>query len=269
MKELWRNFGLSIVLTVLFLGCLTGQIFTGWYDHNNEQRDHHRPTDSLGKYLTTGDFWEATAENWESEFLQMGMYVILAAFLYQKGSSESKDPDNLPDPVDEDPALSKDNPNAPWPVRKGGWVMHLYGYSLSIAFLLLFAGSFLVHAIGGMKAHNQEQLQHGQAAMTLGQYMKSSRFWFESLQNWQSEFLAILSMVVLSIFLRQRCSPESKPVAAPHWEMPEDKPTKEYGEEELATRPFGGLASVRLETTEAEPAEAHLGQSEDVVLFHA
>jgi hypothetical protein len=246
MRKIWRHFGLSIVLAVLFLGCLIGQIFTGWHDHNNEQQEHGQPTVTLGKYLTTGHFWEATAENWESEFLQMGMYVILSAFLFQKGSSESKDPDNLPDPVDEDPALSRDNPKAPWPVRKGGWVMHLYAYSLSLAFLLLFAISFIVHAIGGMKEYNQNQQEHGEAALTLGAYMKTSRFWFESMQNWQSEFLAILAMVVLSIFLRQRCSPESKPVAAPHWEMPEDKPTKEYGEEELATRPFEGGESVQV-----------------------
>ncbi|HEX9962887.1 MAG TPA: DUF6766 family protein, partial [Pyrinomonadaceae bacterium] len=119
--------------------------------------------------------------------------------------------------VDRDPRESKDKKDAPFPVRKGGLILKLYEYSLSLAFLILFIICFFLHAAGGSREYNQEQLEHGsrEAVSTL-QYMATSRFWFESLQNWQSEFLAVGMMVVLSIWLRQRGSPESKPVDAPH-----------------------------------------------------
>jgi hypothetical protein len=168
---------------------------------------------ALGEYLRSSHFWEATSENWESEFLQMGAYVLLTVFLFQKGSSESKDPDK-PCPQDKDPRDERDKPDAPWPVKRGGWVLILYEHSLLLAFLLLFIVSIAIHAAGGMRLYNEEQLGLGRQALSLGQYLTTPQFWFESLQNWQSEFLAIASMVLLSIFLRQRGSPESKPVAA-------------------------------------------------------
>jgi hypothetical protein len=142
---------------------------------------------------------------------------VLTVYLFQKGSSESKDPDEE-EAVDRDPRLSKDKPDAPWPVRRGGLVLKLYENSLALAFLLLFLGSFLLHAVGGAREYNQDQLEHGQGGQALSafEYMGTSQFWFESLQNWQSEFLAIWAMVVFSIWLRQRGSPESKPVDAPH-----------------------------------------------------
>jgi hypothetical protein len=167
------------------------------------------------QYLQTGAFGEAVFENWESEFLQMGLYVILTVFLFQRGSSESKDPDKKEE-VDNEPSHSQQNQNAPLPVRKGGILLRLYNYSLSIAFMGLFFISFAGHAIFGLRAYNDEALEHGQRATTLFGYVSSSQFWFESFQNWQSEFLAILCIVVLSIWLRQKGSPESKPVAAPH-----------------------------------------------------
>ena len=153
-------------------------------------------------------------ENWESEFLQMFFFIILTVFLYQKGSAESKDPDEK-EAVEREPRKSRHKKDTPWPVRKGGLVLTVYEHSLSIAFFLLFAFSFFLHAVGGAGEYNAEMKEHGKAEQvsTIG-YMGTSRFWFESLQNWQSEFLAIGSMVVLSIFLRQRGSPESKPVAA-------------------------------------------------------
>jgi hypothetical protein len=155
-------------------------------------------------------------ENWESEFFQMGWYVLLTVFLFQKGSSESKKPDEK-EPVDRDPRQSKNKKDAPWPVRKGGFVLKLYENSLSLAFLLLFLLSFFLHALGGARVYNEEQAQHGgELVSSTWQYMGTSRFWFESFQNWQSEFLAIFAMVVLSIWLRQKGSPESKPVDAPH-----------------------------------------------------
>lgn len=145
----------------------------------------------------------------------MGVYVILTAFLFQKGSSESKKPDEL-EAVDRDPRDSKNKKAAPWPVRRGGFVLKLYENSLSLAFLVLFLIAFFLHAVGGKGEYNEEQLVHGQETVTLPGYMTTSRFWFESFQNWQSEFLAIGCMVVFSIYLRQRGSPESKPVDSPH-----------------------------------------------------
>jgi hypothetical protein len=225
MRHFFRNHGLSIVLLVIFVGTMLGQTFTGLRDHNNTQREHHQPEAGLAEYLKTGHFWEATAENWESEFLQMSFFVLLTAWLYQKGSAESKDPDG-DEAVDNDPRLSAHDPKAPGPVRKGGATLWLYSHSLSITFLLLFLASFIMHAVGGAREYSEDQQAHGEQAVTVMQYMGTSRFWFESMQNWQSEFLSLLAMVVLTIFLREKGSPESKPVAAPHWESGEGEPKR-------------------------------------------
>ena len=221
MQKIFRENGLSIVMTVLFLLFLVGQAVSGMYEYNDEQQQHGQPTVAFGSYLGTSHFMEATMENWESEFLQMFAFVVLTACLYQKGSAESKDPDKE-EPVDRDPRKSRDKKNAPWPVRKGGLVLTIYEFSLSLAFLLLFVMSFTLHAASGAREYNESQREHGQyEELTTIDYMGTSRFWFESLQNWQSEFLAVGAMVVLSIFLRQRGSPESKPVDSPHSETGE------------------------------------------------
>ena len=218
MKRFWHNNGLSIVmLGMFFVAFLLGQTYSGWLEENEDRALHGRPRHTLSEYLTSAHFAEATMENWESEFLQMGVFVLFTVFLYQKGSAESKDPDKREE-VDRDPRNVRDKSDAPWPVRRGGWVLKLYEYSLSLAFFLLFLISFLLHAASGRLQYNEEQVLHGAPAVSLGGYMSSSRFWFESFQNWQSEFLAIGCMVVFSIYLRQRGSPESKPVDAPHSE---------------------------------------------------
>jgi hypothetical protein len=212
-----RENGLSIVLFGLFAVFLVGQSLTGWRSYNAEQREHHEPAVGLGTYLTTGHFVEATFENWESEFLQMGMYVVLTAFLFQRGSSESKPIDERA-PQDEDPREATDRPDAPWPVRRGGWVLTAYEHSLSGLFFLLFFAAIVGHAIGGAKAYSDEELAHGGQPVSTLQYLGTSQFWFESFQNWQSEFLAVAVIVFASVYLRQRGSPESKPVAEPHHE---------------------------------------------------
>jgi hypothetical protein len=220
MKRLFHNNGLSIVLGVLFVLCLFAQSVAGLKHYNEEQVEHRQPIVTYGEYLMGSHFLAATMENWESEFLQMFAFVVLTVFLYQKGSAESKDP-NKEAEVDKDPRRSKKK-NAPWPVKKGGWILMLYEHSLSLTFLLLFLGSLVLHAVGGAGDFNEEQREHGRTEIisTWG-YMGTSRFWFESFQNWQSEFLAVGSMVVFSIFLRERGSKESKPVATPHAEMEE------------------------------------------------
>jgi hypothetical protein len=211
---LGRN-GLSVALAALFLLFMVGQTYFGWHEYNADQRSHSEPEATLPQYLTSGHFLEATAENWESEFLQMFAYVLLTVRLFQKGSSESKDPEKS-EAVDRDPRLSSRKKDVPGPVKRGGFVLKLYENSLSLAFLALFLVSIAMHAVGGASAYNAEQLEHGERPVSIWEYSWTSRFWFESFQNWQSEFLALLAMVVLSIWLRQRGSPESKPVDARH-----------------------------------------------------
>ncbi|HEY8938934.1 MAG TPA: DUF6766 family protein, partial [Cellvibrio sp.] len=148
-------------------------------------------------------------ENWESEFLQMALYVMMTIFLYQQGSSESKKLEGK-EAVDREPVA---HPGAPWPVRRGGLVLVIYKNSLSLAFILLFLISFFLHAFGTMQQLNEEG-----ASLNLITVFAEDRFWFESFQNWQSEFLSVASIVFLSIYLRQKGSPESKPVDAPNSE---------------------------------------------------
>ena len=218
MKSFWRDNGLSLVLISVFLVLWVGQALVGRLDYNGDREERGAAPVGFGQYLRSAHFLEATAENWESEFLQMGAYVFLTAFLFQRGSAESKDPDDekVSQPGEELAPPHK-KVVAPWPVRRGGWVLKLYEYSLGIAFLLLFLASITLHALGGSRLYSEEQVAHGKAAVGLWGYLGTAHFWFESLQNWQSEFLAIASMVILSIFLRQRGSSQSKPVAAPHW----------------------------------------------------
>lgn len=216
MKKALRYNGLSIVMFGLFAVFLVGMSAAGVRQYNQEQTDHGQQAISYVKYLQTGAFVEATFENWESEFLQMGGFVLLTVWLRQKGSPESKKFEGH-EPVDEDPR-DDDRDDAPWAARMGGVPTWLYERSLSIALFGLFFLSFALHAAGGAKEYSADQLAHGgQAVGTLG-YLATSQFWFESFQNWQSEFLSVGVLVVLSVYLRQRGSPESKPVAAAHAE---------------------------------------------------
>lgn len=216
MKRTLRENGLSLVLFSLFLiTWILGQALAGHSESNADRAVRGLGPETLGEYLTSAHFLEATSENWESEFLQMGVYVALTVFLFQKGSSESKSLEGH-EAVDQDPRTAVVRRNSPWPVKRGGWLLTVYEYSLTLAFLILFLICFSIHAVSGCANYNEERAATGLPAMSWTEYLQSSRFWFESLQNWQSEFLAIFSMVVLSIFLRQRGSPESKPVHVPH-----------------------------------------------------
>jgi len=207
---MWKRNGLSIVLLLLLLCFLGGQVWTGFLAHNQELAEAHRAPLDLWNYLHSGHFVSATFENWESEFLQMGMYVLLTVSLRQKGSAESR-------PLDEAQEEERVEPGStPWAVRKGGLWKTLYGHSLAIAFGVLFLLSFLLHLAGSWRAEVDEQLAKGLPAPTWWEHLGSSSFWFESFQNWQSEFLAVLALVILTIFLRQKDSPQSKPLAAPH-----------------------------------------------------
>jgi hypothetical protein len=215
MKEKLRSHGLSLALFGFFIVFELGLSGVGQRQYNQQQLQHGEPTVGYLEYLASADFLEATMENWESEFLQMFAYVLLTAFLFQKGSAESKNPDQ-PEAVDRDPQQSRNKKDAPWPVRRGGVVLKIYENSLALALFLLFLISFVLHAIGGASEYSEQQIVHGAQPVTVLQYTATAQFWFESLQNWQSEFFSIAILVVLSIFLRQKGSPESKPVDSPH-----------------------------------------------------
>lgn len=211
----YRN-SLSIVLIALMILSLIGQFFTGWKTENKELIENGQLALKLGEYIQSGHFIQATFENWESEFLQMMLYVLLTISLRQKGSSESKSLEEKED-VDKEP---KAHPKAPWPVKKGGIWLKIYRHSLSLAFAFLFLASFILHFYGSLKDFNKEQAMKREPMATAMQYISESRFWFESFQNWQSEFLAVASIVILSIWLREKGSPESKPVDMAHDETP-------------------------------------------------
>lgn len=189
---------------------MIGQFYTGWNEYMQERIEKGLSVHSLSEYFHSGHFIQATFENWESEFLQMGLYVYMTVFLFQKGSAESKSLDK-PEAVDRQVSP---HANAPWPVKKGGLYLSVYQNSLSLIFMILFVISFLLHAYGTMSDINESE--HTQ--LTYIQVFAENRFWFESFQNWQSEFLSVAAIVFFSIYLRQKGSPESKPVDAPHSE---------------------------------------------------
>lgn len=211
MKKFLYNNGLSIVFFLLFAITLVGQVFFGIQEHNKELVEQGGTAVSMAGYLQSGHFFQSTFENWESKFFQMGILVWFTIFLRQKGSSESKSCDE-PEEVDREPSPMRKG--APWAVKKGGIWLSIYKNSLTIALFLLFIISFILHIYGSMKDENLKNSLEGKPLVSYGEYLSSSRLWFESLQNWQSEFLSVFTIVVLSIFLRQKGSPQSKPVDA-------------------------------------------------------
>jgi Domain of unknown function (DUF6766) len=214
LRGVWQRNSLSITCFAIFAVLLVAQSLTGWRSAVADAVQHGQSSYGYWTYLTTGHFAEATFENWESEFLQMASLVVLTVYLLQRGSGESKQEHG--DPRDEDPRQHRDDPDAPWPVRRGGAWLYLYERSLLLAFTTLFLASIIGHAISGAHAFTAEQHEHGQGGVGTWQFVRTAEFWFQSFQNWQSEFLAVVAIVVLSVFLRQRGSAESKPVHAPH-----------------------------------------------------
>jgi len=205
LKTFLRDNGLTIVLVTMFVFSLIGMIWAGQAAHNEELIKHGSPALGLRAYLASGSFLSALFENWESEFLQMAAYVILTAMLFQRGSAESRDPD--------DPDRSNDELRSATR-RRSPVLSWLYSYSLGIALALLFIASFALHWWASLAATNEEMLRHGGEVETLASYLLDPQLWFESFQNWQSEFMSTAVLVVLSIFLRHKGSPESKPAGA-------------------------------------------------------
>lgn len=218
MKTIWRHNSLSIVFVLLFVFALLGQVIFGFSEYNKALKEENVAPVKMNQYLVSGHFFESTFENWESEFLQMGLFVWFTIFLRQKGSSESKSFDR-DQPVDRKPSASRKG--APWPVKKGGVWLAVYQNSLTISLFLLFGVSFALHVYGSLADENLHHQIKGEPVESLTDYLTGSRLWFESFQNWQSEFLSVFAIIGLSIYLRQKGSSQSKPVDAPHDETGE------------------------------------------------
>ena len=216
MAKVFKNNGLTIVLMLLFLVTVIGQWISGWMVENEELARHGEETLSMAAYAIDPSFLSSVFENWESEFLQMSAYVVLTAMLIQKGSAESRDPDDPP--RDRNLAAQGRKPGAPAILLGGETARWVYAHSLGIALFTLFLLSFALHWWNSAKAAAEQALEHGGTAKSAAAFLGDPQLWFESFQNWQSEFLSTAVLIVLSIWLRQRESPESKAVAAPHEE---------------------------------------------------
>jgi hypothetical protein len=217
MRRFVQDNGLGLFFGALFLATLVAEAFVGHADFNHGQLAHHGDPISLGRYVTSSDFVSDVLENWQSEYLQFTLFILATVWLIQRGSPESKEPGKQGGESDEDQKLGPhaDERSPRW-ARVGGLRTWLYSNSLVIVMASIWLASWTGQAIAGRVAYNAEQLDHQEAALTFVQYVGTSDFWNRTLQNWQSELLAVGSMAVLAIYLRQRGSPESKPVGAPH-----------------------------------------------------
>ncbi len=208
---------LGVVFGLLFLLALLAQAVAGTAEFNEQQRAAGMDTLTVLEYVATADFAVDVAENWQSEFLQFFLFITATVWLVQRGSPESKPLDKVGAESDEDQQIGRHaQPDSPAPAKRGGALLRLYSNSLALAMGTIFLVSWLAQWIAGRSAYNAEQLSQLEDPLGLLEYLGAADFWNRTLQNWQSEFLAIASMVVLSIYLRQRGSPESKPVGAPH-----------------------------------------------------
>ncbi len=217
MRRFLREHGLSLFFGLIFLLSLLGQAVAGRAEFNNQQVTQGLPPLSLASYLVSADFVTDVMENWQSEFLQFLLYIVVTVWLLQRGSPESKTLDKAGLESDEDQKVGKyAEDDSPLWARVGGLRTTIYSNSLGLAMGTIFLLSWLAQSISGVTAYNEEQLSQLQAPISWVSYITSADFWSRTLQNWQSEFLAVGTMAVLSIYLRQRGSPESKPVGSPH-----------------------------------------------------
>lgn len=214
-----REHGLSIAFAAIFLAALVGQSFAGLIAYNEDQVAHHAATMTWLDFVTSSDFVVDVAENWQSEYLQFFLFIFATIWLVQKGSPESKKVGDEGLGTDQEQLVHEyARPDSPAWAKVRGFRHTLYSNSLLLVMGAIFLLSWLVQSLAGQVSYNQEQLEHGQELVSWGGYLLSADFWNRTLQNWQSEFLAVGSMIAFSIFLRQRGSSESKPVGTPHHE---------------------------------------------------
>jgi len=212
-----RENSLSLFFLLLLLASVGGQSVAGWKDFNAEQLAHQDPTVSWAFYITSSSFWAAVMENWQSEFLQFSFFIAATIWLIQRGSNESKPPEDVGLESDQKQQIGGYAPeNAPEWARVRGWRTALYSHSLLIVMTGIFFATWFAQSLTDKVVYNAGQKDHGEAAISWSSYLATSDFWEKTLQNWQSEFLAVGTMAVFTIYLRQRGPPESKPVGAPH-----------------------------------------------------
>ena len=219
MRRFLRENGLALFFGVLFLATLVAQALVGWHDYNHDQLRHGGTAISLGRYLTSSSFATDVAENWQSEYLQFTLFILATIWLVQRGSTESKDPDSVGlESHEQQKMLEHTPPGGPRWARVGGVRTLLYQNSLLIVMTAIWLGSWLAQAIAGHVVYNGDQIDHHMPPVSFTRYLTTGDFWTRTFQNWQSEFLAVGSIVILSVFLRQRGSAQSKPVGSPHTE---------------------------------------------------
>ncbi len=217
MRRFSRENGLSLFFGAIFLSTLAGQSFAGQHNYNALQSEHGGAALSWWEYLVSPDFGGAVLENWQSEFLQFSLFIGATIWLVQKGSNESKELDRAGLGSDEQQQVGRYTPaDGPWLARLDDWRTRVYENSLLIVMTLIFFATWFGQSLNNWRVFNAEQHDHDEAKVSWVRYLLDPDFWEKTLQNWQSEFLAIGTMVVFTIYLRQRGSPESKPVGAPH-----------------------------------------------------
>ncbi|MFJ8108946.1 DUF6766 family protein [Streptomyces sp. NPDC096132] len=217
VRRFARDNGLGLFFVVTFLLALVGQAIAGHADFNNQLATDRLQQVSFGEYVTTSDFAVDVSENWQSEYLQFFLYIGVTVWLLQRGSPESKQLHKAGTESDEDQLVGEHaKEDSPGWARAGGWRRAVYSHSLLLVMGTIFLLSWLVQSITGVAAHNEQRLRQLQAPLSWSGYLGAADFWNRTLQNWQSELLAVASMAVLSVYLRQRGSPESKPVGAAH-----------------------------------------------------
>jgi hypothetical protein len=212
-----RDNGLTIAFGLMFLAALVGQALWGVVAYNEAARTEGLQEISLLRYVTSSSFAVDLVENWQSEYLQFTLYILLTVWLVQRGSSESKKPGETGRETDAEQLVGEHaRPDSPLWAKVGGWRTALYSHSLVTVMALIFFLSWTAQAITGRVAYNEERMRDLLDPVSLPAYLVNPDFWGRTLQNWQSEFLAIGSMAAFAIFLRERGSPESKPVGMPH-----------------------------------------------------
>jgi hypothetical protein len=219
MRRFLRENGLSLFFLGLFLVSVVGQSLAGFYEFNQHQQEHGAQTISYLRYVVSSDFGADMLENWQSEWLQFWVFALATVWLIQKGSNESKKPEDAGLETDEEQRVGRyAGRNAPRWAKVKGWRLSLYSNSFFLVMGLVFFATWLAQSFASWSAYNDDQELHREPTLSWLRYVGSSDFWNRSLQNWQSEFLAVGTMAVFTIYLRQRGSPESKPVGAPHEE---------------------------------------------------
>jgi hypothetical protein len=217
MRRAVRENGLSIFFLALFLLALCFQALAGWHDFNNDQLRHGSEHITFGRYIFSSEFGQAVLENWQSEYLQFTLYILATVWLLQRGSPESKELDQAGGESDERQKVGRHaTARSPRWARVGGLRTWIYSNSLVLVMITIWFASWFGQSVTGRIAYNAELLEHQQSPLSYLEYIGTAHFWENTLQNWQSEFLAVGSMAILAVYLRQRGSPESKPVGATH-----------------------------------------------------